>query len=157
LAEEATRTGWNVEKEMRVHSQAGELRVPDLIFVKGETALVVDVTVRFEFAPDTLEAARAQKVAYYRPYASEIMRELEGVTELLFFGFPVGARGKWPSCNDRVLRRLGASKSRAKVFAKLVARRTLAYSLDVLRDFYMPTDDGPARPVADPEPLEGEE
>ena len=136
-------------------SQGGELRIPDLIFVKGETAMVVDVTVRFEFAPDTLEVARSQKVAYYRPYAAEILRELDGVTELLFFGFPVGARGKWPSCNDRVLRRLGVSKSRARCFAKLVSVRTLALSLDVLRDFYVPINDGPPRPDAFTEPLDG--
>ena len=83
------------------------------------------------------------------------MRKLDGVTKLLFFGFPVGARGKWPSCNDRVLRRLGVSKSRMERFAKLVARRTLAWSLDVLRDFNMPTDDGPARPVAGTDFLDG--
>ena len=78
LAGEAAKAGWNVKKEMRVLSQGGELRIPDLIFVKGETAMVVDVTVRFEFAPDKLEVARSQKVAYYRPYAAEILRELDG-------------------------------------------------------------------------------
>ena len=143
--DEATRVGWDVKKEMRVLSKDGELRIPDLIFVKGETALVADVTVRFEFAPDTLEIARSQKVAYYRPYASEIVQKLDGVTRLFFVGLPVGARGKWPRCNDSVLRRLGVSKAGAARFAKLVVRRTLAFSLDILWDFYVPINDDPPR------------
>jgi len=127
---------------MRIRGPAGELRIPDLVFVKEDLALVVDVTVRYEFASDTLENARAEKVAYYRPYAPELMRELVGVTKLRFFGFPVGARGKWPSCNDRLLSSLGLSKSRAKQFAMLVSRRTVLYSLDILRDFQRPKDEG---------------
>lgn len=136
LASEATRAGWEVTKEPRIVSTAGELRVPDLVFTKGDVALVVDVTIRFEFAPDTLENARAGKVAYYKPIASELIRKMEGVATVKFFGFPVGARGKWPSCNNRVLRALGISKARGATFAKLVSRRALLYSLDILRDFH---------------------
>lgn len=141
LAGEATRAGWQVVRELRIRGPSGELRIPDLVFRKEDLALVVDVTVRFEFSPDTLEAARAEKVAYYRPYAPELMRELVGVTRLRFFGFPVGARGKWPSFKDRLLSDLGLSKARAKRFAMLVSRRTLLYSLDILRDFQRPVDE----------------
>lgn len=52
------------------------------------------------------------------------------------FGFPLGARGKWPTGNNRLLHALGVNCSRRKQLAKLFSRRVLLYSLDVLRDFY---------------------
>ena len=51
LAGEAIRVGWDVEKELRVLSWEGVLKIPDLVFVRGELALVVDVTVRFGLPP----------------------------------------------------------------------------------------------------------
>ena len=62
------------------------------------------------------------------------MRELSK-TEVKVFGVPVGARGKWHPANDKLLKKLGLSDARRRSFAKLVSRRTLLYSLDVMRDF----------------------
>lgn len=63
LASEAESVGWTVIREMCCRTRAGALRRPDLVFVKSGNALVVDVTVRYEMAFDTLMAATAEKVA----------------------------------------------------------------------------------------------
>uniref|UniRef100_A0A8C7INA6 Reverse transcriptase domain-containing protein n=1 Tax=Oncorhynchus kisutch TaxID=8019 RepID=A0A8C7INA6_ONCKI len=135
LANEAESAGWIVTREMCCRTRAGALRRPDLVFVKNENALVVDVTVRYEMAYDTLMVAAAEKVARYKPITLNVMAALK-VKKVKVFGFPLGARGKWPDGNGRLLRALGVSRSRERRLAKLFSRRTLLYSLDVLRDFY---------------------
>lgn len=134
LAIEAERAGWSVSREFRLIIPEGGLRIPDLVCTKEGRALVLNVTVRYEYAPDTLQAAAAKKVAYYKPFVSLVGR-LVGASQVKVMGFPVGARGKWPSCNNRVLAELGVAAGRRAQFARLVSRRVLLYSLDVLRDF----------------------
>jgi hypothetical protein len=97
--------------------------------------LVVDVTVRYELAFDTLRVAAAEKVARYTPIAQYVKTALNA-KKVTVYGFPLGARGKWPVGNNKVIRALGVSSSREKRLAKLFSRRALLYSLDVLRDFY---------------------
>lgn len=134
LAIEAERAGWKAIREFRLQTTDGGLKIPDLVCTKAGVALVLDVTVRFELAPDTLELAAKEKVNYYRPFADQIATSVgAGVVKVM--GFPVGARGKWPTCNNKVLSEFGLSRYRQKSFAKLVSRRTLLYSLDMLRDF----------------------
>lgn len=134
LALEAERAGWNVHKEPHLRDENGDLRKPDLVFSKGRRALVVDVTVRFEFADDTLQRAEAEKSSYYSPLKPQIV-ELTGADQVQFFGFPMGARGKWPASNNRILQELEVGVARSVAFAKLVSRRTLLYSLDILAKF----------------------
>uniref|UniRef100_A0A3B1JJF5 ribonuclease H n=1 Tax=Astyanax mexicanus TaxID=7994 RepID=A0A3B1JJF5_ASTMX len=137
LAQEAERYGWTVIREPRISGPLGELRLPDLVLSKGNSALVIDVTVRFEYEARSLEKAAEEKVAYYAPYESQIAA-LVGAERVQVFGFPVGARGKWPSCNNHVLSEIGLGPARAKYFGGLCGRRALLYSLDVLRDFGRP-------------------
>lgn len=54
---------------------------------------------------------------------------------IAFFGFPVEARGKWPTSSYDLFRTLGLSKSRSPRFAKVISRRALLYSLDILKAF----------------------
>ncbi|KAJ7986742.1 hypothetical protein DPEC_G00331550 [Dallia pectoralis] len=61
LAEEAESVGWHVTKEMVCRTPSGAQRRPDLVFVRGGEALVVDVTVQFEMAQETLQLAAARK------------------------------------------------------------------------------------------------
>ena len=44
LAEEAEACGWKTLREPRISGPSGELRLPDLVLSKGNTALVIDVT-----------------------------------------------------------------------------------------------------------------
>uniref|UniRef100_A0A8C7GQZ2 Reverse transcriptase domain-containing protein n=1 Tax=Oncorhynchus kisutch TaxID=8019 RepID=A0A8C7GQZ2_ONCKI len=135
LTNEAESNGWSVTREMCCRTRAGALRRPDLVCVKDGNALVVDVTVRYEMAFDTLKVAAAEKVARYTPITQYVKTALK-VKRVRVYGFPLGARGKWPMDNNRLMRALGVSGSREKRLAKLFSRRALLYSLDVLRDFY---------------------
>ena len=136
--------------EPRLSTPEGQLRVPDLVFTKDNTALVIDVMVRFEYAYDTLLRAQVEKVRYYRPYGTQIAA-LVGAKEVLFFGFPVGARGKWPNCNNCLLPSLGLIPARAKSFSSLVSQRALLYSLEVLRDFRRSIPKGQPVPSGPPD------
>lgn len=134
LAIEAERAGWKAIREFRVETPEGGLRIPDLVCTKASTALVLDVTIRYEMEPDTLLKAAEEKEAYYKPIAPQIAA-MVGAETVRVWGFPVGARGKWPSCNNKVLTDMGVTVGRRESFARLVSRRALLYSLDVLRDF----------------------
>uniref|UniRef100_A0A3B5M253 Reverse transcriptase domain-containing protein n=1 Tax=Xiphophorus couchianus TaxID=32473 RepID=A0A3B5M253_9TELE len=134
LADEAARLGWSVYKEPRFISETGEMRKPDLVFAKDEEAVVIDVTVRFELSKNTLSDAASHKVSYYTPLGDQV-KVLTKASKVTFFGFPVGARGKWPLENNEVLTSLGLTKPRTTSLAKMISRRTLLFSLDILRMF----------------------
>ncbi len=135
IGTEAESLGWVVHREWAFMTSQGALRRLDLVLVRGSFALVLDVTVRYEFAPDTLKCAAKEKVDYYGPHKSVIAQKL-GVREVQVHGLPVGARGLWPKSNDKVLEVMGLSRKRSKSFAKLLSRRAILYSLDILKSFY---------------------
>lgn len=135
IVTEAQRCGWSVMREVRWALPSGGALAPDLVFTKDDLALVVDVTIRYELEEDSLEAARLEKVNKYRPLCHVLPQRLLAVRRVQVFGFPVGARGKWPSTNNAFLMALGLGQARRRSFAKLISRRTLLYSLDVLREF----------------------
>ncbi|XP_049425577.1 uncharacterized protein LOC125884643 [Epinephelus fuscoguttatus] len=132
---EAQSYGWSVMREVRWTLPSGSVLAPDLVFTKGDLALVVDVTIRYELKDDSLEEARLEKVAKYRPLVPVLLGKVPLVQRVQVIGFPVGARGKWPSTNDTFLKTLGLKQARRRSFAKLISRRTLLYSLDVLSEF----------------------
>nr|BAC82594.1 reverse transcriptase [Danio rerio] len=135
LKAEAETRGWEVRREWAFRTPAGELRRLDLVLILGDEALVIDVTVRYEFAPDTLQNAGKDKVSYYGPHKEAIAREL-GVRRVDIHGFPLGARGLWLASNSKVLELMGLSRERVKVFSRLLSRRVLLYSIDIMRTFY---------------------
>uniref|UniRef100_H3AW79 Reverse transcriptase domain-containing protein n=1 Tax=Latimeria chalumnae TaxID=7897 RepID=H3AW79_LATCH len=92
LINKAEKLGWTTEKEPNLIDNQGRLRKPDLIFKKGDQALVVNVTVRKEDNKSSLEKAFQEKVEYYSPLRPQI----EKLTGCKNIGFVVGARGKFP-------------------------------------------------------------
>uniref|UniRef100_A0A8C7Y900 Reverse transcriptase domain-containing protein n=1 Tax=Oryzias sinensis TaxID=183150 RepID=A0A8C7Y900_9TELE len=134
LATEAEKFGWTVIREFRLEDAAGGLKIPDLVCKKADTVLIVDVTVRYEMDGETLKRAASEKVEHYLPVGKQITDKVGGRC-FKVMGFPVGARGKWPASNNAVLAELGVPAGRMRTFARLVSRRTLLYSLDILRDF----------------------
>ena len=72
LAGEAERCGWTVYREKSFRMLNGTLGRPDLVLVRAGEALVVDVTVRFEYAPDTLKSAAAEKSKKYGCIRNEV-------------------------------------------------------------------------------------
>uniref|UniRef100_A0AAY4CRI0 Reverse transcriptase domain-containing protein n=1 Tax=Denticeps clupeoides TaxID=299321 RepID=A0AAY4CRI0_9TELE len=131
LVDEVKRLGWETHKEPRLYTTKGELRKPDIIFVREDVAIVIDVTVRWEFDSHSLAKAASEKVVYYQSLEQQV-RDYTDTQTVHFFGFPVGERGKWHSPNNVVLQLLGVTKGRMKALGRLVARRALLYSLDML-------------------------
>lgn len=125
---------WVVYEEPHLLTTEKELKKPDLIFVKEEIALVVDVTVRFKYMEKVFEDAAAEKVRHYKDLTNQI-KELTGAKEIEYFGFPLGARGKWPKINEKVLTALGMPDYQQKRTAKCFSKRNLLYSIDVINTF----------------------
>ncbi|NWQ98217.1 PO24 protein, partial [Burhinus bistriatus] len=126
---------WVVFQEPLLRDDQNDLYKPDLIFVKEEQALVVDVTVRFESKPTSLLDAAKEKVQKYRHLENQI-RELTNATVIKFVGFPLGARGKWHQDNYELLKDLGLSCSRQeKKVARHLSRRALLSSVDIVHIF----------------------
>ena len=134
LVKEARRLDWEIYQEPRLKTVEGELRKPDLVFVKDQTAMVIDVTVRWEYNAATLSRAAFEKIRYYSGLREQI-KALTGAHTVHFRGFPIGARGKWHEDNTDVLLELGTSERRAGSLARHLSRRTLLYSLDILAMF----------------------
>jgi len=124
--------GWTTYLEPRLVGKDGALWKPDLIFKKGKKIAVVDVTVRYETEYRSLEMAWDEKTAKYQHLAPEIM-ELTGGIAPQFFGFVVGARGKWLEMNNRLMKFLGIE--RFQTFAQKISRLALALTLDILQLF----------------------
>ncbi|KAJ7986745.1 hypothetical protein DPEC_G00331580 [Dallia pectoralis] len=116
LADEAESAGWSVIEEMVCSTPSGAQRRPDLVFVKDGLALVVDVTVRFEVAPDTRE-----KMARYKPVIPFVLEET-GASSAKVMGFPLGGRGKWHPANESLLKQLGIGPKKRAREARLVSR-----------------------------------
>ncbi|KAM7020649.1 mitochondrial enolase superfamily member 1 [Acridotheres tristis] len=134
LLEEAKKKDWVVFKEPHIRDTNKELHKPDLIFVKDDRALVVDVTVRYEAAKTTLEEAAAEKVNKYKHLETEV-RNLTNAKDVVFMGFPLGARGKWHPGNFELLEALGLCKSRQEKIARTLSKTALLSSVDIVHMF----------------------
>lgn len=134
LIREAKKKEWVVFQEPRLRDTNKELYKPDLVFVKDDCALVVDVTVRYESAETSLKEAAAEKVNKYKHLETEI-RELTNAKDVVFAGFPLGARGKWLHENFRLLGALGLSKTRQDKVARSLTTIALTSSVDIVHIF----------------------
>lgn len=134
LCDEAIKRDWVVFKEPHLKDATRELFKPDLIFVKEGRALVVDVTVRYEAAKTTLEAAAAEKVDKYKHLEPEV-KSLTNATDVVFMGFPLGARGKFYKGNFDLLETLGLPKTRQISVAKTLSTYALTSSVDIVHMF----------------------
>ena len=126
---------WSVMQERRITSLSGRWVVLDLVFLRGNTLLVVDVTVRFEGRMDWLVQARIEKESKYFPFLPALALEFPLVTSLTSHGFVMGVRGKWLASNDRIMEALGMSKKGAVRFPKTCSRTTILKSVDVFQAF----------------------
>jgi hypothetical protein len=126
---------WVVMQERRISSLSGKWGVPDLIFLRGNTLLVVDVTVRFEGSLDWLVQARIEKESKYSPFLPALALEFPSVTSLTTHGFVMGVRGKWLMSNSSIMETLGMSKKGVVRFAKTCSRTTILRSVDVFQAF----------------------
>lgn len=129
----ARREGWTVETEKAFRLPAGNCLKPDLVATKGGTAMVIDVTVKFERNEGTLHGAYLEKVAKYSPLIG-LLTARQNTERAVVHGFPVGARGLWYKGNTKVLRDLGILRAESR--ARFLARRTVLYSVDLVKNFF---------------------
>uniref|UniRef100_H3ALL1 Reverse transcriptase domain-containing protein n=1 Tax=Latimeria chalumnae TaxID=7897 RepID=H3ALL1_LATCH len=130
LIRKAKKIGWTTLREPNLIDTQGRLRKPDLIFKKGDQALVVDVTVRLEDNQSSLEKVFQEKIDYYSPLKPQI-EQLTGCRNIGFYGFVVGARGKFPKDNSRLLIDLGLP--RHKTFSTSISCLALQLTMDILQ------------------------
>ncbi|NXK98105.1 PO24 protein, partial [Formicarius rufipectus] len=134
LSETAKKKDWVVFQEPHIRDINNELYKLDLIFVKENKALVVDVTVRYEFNNLTLEMAATEKMVKYQHLLAQV-QELTNAEDVTFVGFPLGAGGKWYEKNSDLLCTLGLSKSKREKVARALASRALLTSVDIIHMF----------------------
>ncbi|NXE10211.1 PO24 protein, partial [Lophotis ruficrista] len=135
LANEAKKKDWIIFNEPLLKSDQNELDKPDLIFVKDNQALVVDMIIRYETPPATsLVDAANEKVKKCEHLKIQI-QELTNCENIKFYGFPIGARGKWHQGNYELLTELGLSSSRREKVARQMSNRALFTSLDIMHIF----------------------
>uniref|UniRef100_A0A8C4XFF0 Reverse transcriptase n=1 Tax=Erpetoichthys calabaricus TaxID=27687 RepID=A0A8C4XFF0_ERPCA len=134
LAKECEAHRWIVHTEQSIKLNSGRSLRPDLILIKDKDGIVIDLTVRFEF---NLEEAQRVKFSKEQKYGSmsSYIREIYGTNNVQTFGIVIGARGKWYEFNNKPLKQIGLSASRTLSFSKLMSRRGLLYSLDMLTAF----------------------
>lgn len=132
LKVQVAKHGWTVHIEPRFRTADGRLWKPDLIFVKEQEVAVVDVTVRYESNNMELERAWKEKTEKYEHLRGQIAEVTKG-TSIKFFGFVMGARGKWHDWNDTLMAYLKIEKY--KSFSKNLSDLTIALTLDILRIF----------------------
>lgn len=130
----AEKKGWSVWVEKHIHSDDGQLGVPDLILRKGPKALVVDVAVAFESSVDCLTDLARKKTEKYLPFVSAVQKWLK-VTSIEVHGFPIGARGKWHRGNDDLLLTLGVTETSISVAAGRFSRLALFGSINTCKAF----------------------
>ncbi|KAL1466220.1 hypothetical protein MTO96_042880 [Rhipicephalus appendiculatus] len=100
---------------------------PDLVLVRGEEAIVLDVTCPFENTPEAFTNARNAKLARYQPVAAFLRRRYQRVTVDAVI---VGALGTWDAANDSVLRR-HCSRPYLRLFKKLCVSAVIAASREI--------------------------
>uniref|UniRef100_A0AAV2LAI4 ribonuclease H n=1 Tax=Knipowitschia caucasica TaxID=637954 RepID=A0AAV2LAI4_KNICA len=118
LATRAKEKGWVVFRERHLRSPKYGLAVPDIIAIKGELALIIDVAISFETSLSTLSSMEKKKKAKYLPFRNALMGEEKKVKSADTMGFPMGARGKWYKGNETSLERLGFTPTETKGLAR---------------------------------------
>lgn len=97
---------------------------PDLLLVRGEEALVIDVACPFESTPAAFTNTRNDKLSEYEPVTAHLRRHYQSVTVAAVI---VGALGARDPENDRVLRRL-CTRPYARLLKKLCVSEVIAAS-----------------------------
>ena len=120
--------------EPRLIAKDGSLWKPDIIFKreKDQRIAVVDVTIWFEDNCGSLEKTWDEKCRKYNHLGPEI-RKLTGGLEPQYFGFMIGARGKWLEKNNSLMKFLNIE--RFQTFAQQISRLTLSLTLELLGIF----------------------
>uniref|UniRef100_A0AAV2LH36 ribonuclease H n=1 Tax=Knipowitschia caucasica TaxID=637954 RepID=A0AAV2LH36_KNICA len=143
LAARAKEKGWVVFRERHLRSPKYGLAVPDIIAIKGELAVIIDVAISFESSLSTLPSMEKKKKTKYMPFRNALKGEEIGVKTVETMGFPMGARGKWHKGNESSLERLGFTPSESKGLARYLSLRALQGTVQPKRCFSSRTPKSP--------------
>uniref|UniRef100_A0A8C6TMS6 Reverse transcriptase domain-containing protein n=1 Tax=Neogobius melanostomus TaxID=47308 RepID=A0A8C6TMS6_9GOBI len=127
--------GWLVFREKVLRLESGAVGIPDLIVVKDQDAIIIDVTVCFEQKTATLAMKAQKKIYKYSPFIPTCLSLSPGIVNVSVWGFPVGARGKWFSQNSTLLKILGLPKREIKRTAATISRMALYGSIRTCQVF----------------------
>ncbi|TNN33000.1 hypothetical protein EYF80_056835 [Liparis tanakae] len=78
-----------------------------------------DVTMRYELNGNSLEDAQREKERKYLPMEDLVTKKHPQIRMVVIFGFPLGARGKWPQGNEVLLQKMGLTRARCRPFRLL--------------------------------------
>uniref|UniRef100_A0A673B3A2 Reverse transcriptase domain-containing protein n=1 Tax=Sphaeramia orbicularis TaxID=375764 RepID=A0A673B3A2_9TELE len=127
---------WRVEMEKRLSKTDGKIGVPDLIAIKGDQAMIIDVTIPLESNDMSLLAkAAAHKMDKYTPFRESVRKLFPGVKTVTVWGFPIGARGKWFDGNTVLLQTLGVPKIKCKSIARCFSKLALWGTIKMCKGF----------------------
>ena len=105
IAEKGKQAGWLVNHEPRIQDAHNRVWKPDLVFVRGSDAIVVDPTVVYEKG-NSLSLANQAKAEKYS-HLSDIIKNRYGVQGVKIRGLAIGCRGGWHPDNTKTLEELG--------------------------------------------------
>lgn len=125
---------WSVRQEPHFKCN-GKTGVPDIVMFRNGIIHVVDVTIPYESTLDTLLNAAKAKVLKYKPFKEVIMNSIPGSSSIKFWGLAVGARGKWPTKNFKLLQKIGLPVYRQKSIAETISSMALNGSIGLVKLF----------------------
>jgi hypothetical protein len=118
VADKLRTKGFHVNTEQGIPSPELQTRIsrPDLIAIKDNTALVLDVTCVFESNSNSLEDAYRRKVDRYKPLEETIKRKYN-VINVTFHGLCIGSRGAYEPRHLNIWHSIGFSGSELGMIA----------------------------------------
>jgi hypothetical protein len=118
VAEKLRAKGFQVFSEQGIPSPGLQTNIsrPDLIAVRNEEALVLDVTCVYESTSSSLQDAYRRKVARYQSLA-ETIKHLYRVQSVAFHGLCLGSRGAYDPKHLAIWHSLGFSGNDLKLLA----------------------------------------
>ncbi|CAM2115700.1 unnamed protein product [Caretta caretta] len=132
LIDNTNKLCWKALIEPHLRNKEGDLRKPDIIFVRNGAAAMVDVMVWWEDNAYSLETTHKDKVEYYSELEEDI-KMISGRKIIFFYGFVLGAPGKWNKDNNELLILLGIDRN--KQFKENFCRLALYSTADMMALF----------------------
>lgn len=128
----ASSGSWSVFKKNQ--PLAGSEKRPDLVLLKGDAAMILEVAITFENGPQAFNEIREKKVTKYQAIAKELKKTYKEVTTEVIV---LGALGSWDPRNDRVCHRI-CTKKYTQLMRPLMVADTLRSSRDIYYEHVSP-------------------
>lgn len=109
--------------------------MPDLILIKDDNLMIIDVTVVSDGERHWLVEARDHKIRKYEPLFDVLGSEHPVIKNFSAHGLVMGTRGKWLESNMDILKKMGYSKKGGEAFGKKCSRNTILSSVAVFKAF----------------------